>query len=148
MKNKILTILAGALVAFSFPACDTLSKITKGVSSVTSAGSATLSPATASKIVVAAEKSIREAKDTIDTFLHLEYNHKDFVKKNFPVIHQAAETLRRSAPDALLAADKVKNTFKHNRTTENQADLMTAVATVTKLAGEAKAYTKQLNGTP
>ena len=33
----------------------------------------------------------------------------------------------------------------HNRTPENQANLSTAVATVTQLAGEAKAYTAQLN---
>lgn len=142
MKN---TILLGALVAFSFPACDTISKISTGISSVTSANSTTLSPAASTKLVVAAEEAISEAKVTIDTFLHLEYNHQDFVKKNFPVIHQAAEGLKRNAPDALLAADRVKNTFKHNRTLENQANLVTAVATVTKLAGEAKAYITQLN---
>lgn len=148
MNCKLLTLSLSALVALSFSSCDTLGKITAGVRGAQAAGSATLSPATASKIVVTAEQSLSEAKATIDTFLHLEYNHRDYVKEHFPVIHKAAETLRRNAPDALIAADKVKNTFKHNRTLENQADLMTAVATVTKLAGEAKAYTKQIEGTP
>lgn len=135
MKRLTLVLLV-VLVGLSFQGCPTL-----GTPSKTPAISATAS----TNVVRYAEKALAESRLTIETFLQLEDNHRDFVRKNVPAVHKGAEYLRANYIDKILAAQRVKNTFKKNMNAQNEADLMTAVQVVVQLAGEASAYTKTLN---
>lgn len=137
LNQLLLTLIAVSFL--SFQGCST--------TLFGNAGNTTpaLSASTSSSIVVASEKTLRVSKDTIDLFLHLEYDNKALVKANFPQVHAFAETLRKQAPDALIAANNAKNAFKHNRNASNQASLMTAVATVSELAAQSQQYINKIN---
>src|ERR1051326_8629133 len=129
---KTLPILLSVLLACSsLSGCITLSGTT-----AQSAQSATIS-------VVAAEKTLRVAKDTIDLFLHLEYDIQALVKEKFPEVHSFAEKLRRTAPDLLISANNIKNAYKHNRTPENAASLQTILATLQETATQAQQFTNK-----
>jgi hypothetical protein len=140
MKKYILSTCC-ALVALSFCSC--------GFSLIGGSNGQVATPAlsatTSSNIVIAAEKTLQVSKDSIDLFLHLEYDNHDVVLKSMPQVHTVAEFLRREAPAALVKANNAKNAFKHNRNAENQASLMTAVATVSSLAAQAQQATIKLN---
>lgn len=138
MKKIIILPLIIAL-SLSFQGCST--------TLFSNAGSSTpaLSATASSNIVVAAEKTLRVSKDAIDLFWRLEYDNRVLVKANFPEVHNVAETLRKRAPDALIAANNAKNAFKHNRNAANQASLMTAIAVVTELAAQAQQGTLKIN---
>lgn len=117
----------------SLPSCKTFSG-----TQVQSSQSATIS-------VVSAEKTLRVAKDTIDLFLHLEYDNQALVKDKFPEVHAFAEKLRKTAPDLLISANNIKNTYKHNRTPENAASLQTVLSTLQETATQAQQFTNKLN---
>lgn len=139
MKLKQITSMIAALaLAISFQGCTLFSGTTAN-------STPALSAQVSSNVVIAAEKSLKTAKDSIDLFLHLEYDNRELVKKNFPEVHNVAEMLRRNAPKALDDANKAKNTFKHNRNAENQASLMTAWAVVTEYVAKAQQNTIKIN---
>lgn len=140
MKRIILSL--AVVFVLSFSGCSTVQSVISAAKTVTTYKA---SPQTTEAIVVSSEKALAEAKIALETLWKLEHNHRDFIKKNFPSIHAAVERLRKDAPDVLIAADNVKNTFKHNRTTKNEADLRSVIATVKGFTAEAKELSKQLN---
>jgi predicted ATPase len=135
MKTLLPIIVVVTLTAFFPPGCVN--------SSTTTGTAATVS----SDPVVAAETSLRLAKDTIDIFLHLEKDNQAIVKANAPQIHTFAEYLRAHAADILISANLVKNTYKHNRSADNAANLVTIMATVNQLVAQAAQYTTKLTTT-
>lgn len=128
MKHKNLILVT--LVAMGFSSCNT----------TTTTGGAT---STADPVVVTAEKTLRTAKDTFDLLLHLEYNNRAVVEKVPLGIHTYANYIRKNAPDWLITANNLKNTYKHNRTTENKASLQTALKTITEAVLESQKYINQ-----
>ncbi len=134
--KTLLTLIAVVLVGLSFQGCGTFGS---------SSSTPSLSASTSTAVVVNAEKTLSEARLTIETFLQLEHNHRAFIKKNLPVVHNGAETIRRQYVDAMLAADRAKNAFKNNMNSSSQADLNTAIQTIVQLAAEARTYTNQIN---
>lgn len=137
MKKITLILSLVTLVAIGFPGC----------ANPTAGGSATQT--VSSNPVVAAEASLRLAKDTINLFLKLESDNETTVKANAPQIHTFAEYLRQHSTDILISANRVKNTYKHNRTAENATNLTTVMATVNQILAQAAQYTTKIStGTP
>lgn len=137
--KKLISILGAVAIGLTFQAgCVSVFPEPKQ-------SSPALSAETSSNVVIATEKTLKVSKDSIDLFLHLEYDNRALVKSQFPQVHAFAETLRSKAPDALITANNAKNNFKHNRNASNQANLMTAVAVVSDLAAQAQAFTNKIN---
>lgn len=137
IKKLLPFILVVTLAACFSPGCAS--------PSASGGTSATVS----SNPVVAAEASLRLAKDTIDLFLKLESDNEAVVKANAPQIHTFAIYLRQHAADILISANLVKNTYKHNRTAENATNLVTVMSTVNQILAQAAQYTTKINtGTP
>lgn len=140
MKRIFLSLVVAAVLPFS--GCGTVQSVINAAKTATTYKA---SAQTTEAIVVNAEKALAESKIALETLWKLENNHREFVKKNFPSIHAAVERLRKDAPDVLIAADNVKNTFKHNRTAKNEADLVSVIATVKGFTAQAKELSTQLN---
>lgn len=102
---------------------------------------------TADPVVVTAEKSLRTAKDTFDLLLHLEYDNRAALEKVPLGIHTYADYIRKNAPDWLITANNLKNTYKHNRTAENKASLQTALATISEAVLQSQKYISQATTT-
>jgi hypothetical protein len=95
-------------------------------------------------VVVNAEKTLRISKDTFDLLLKLEHENAADAAKISPKIHEFAEYLRGNAPNWLISANNLKNTYKHNRTSDNKANLLTALATLDQATAEARTYINQI----
>ena len=109
----------------------------------------------ASPVIVRAEQTIAEAANVFDTFLTLENSQRETVKVKLPKVHAFAESLRQRVPDGtnslprgialVLSAERVKETYKHNRTPQNQASLDTALKTLSVALTEARNQISNLN---
>jgi hypothetical protein len=128
MKHLILV----TLVAVGF--CSCAPPPTGGTSPTATSGDS---------VVVTAEKTLRTAKDTFDLFLHLEYDNRAALEKVSPEIHKYADYIRKNAPDWLITANNLKNTYKHNRTAENKATLATALTTIVEAMSQSQKYITQ-----
>lgn len=127
MKKTNLILVS--LVAMGFSSCNT---------TTTTGGASTADP-----VVVTAEKTLRTAKDTFDLLLHLEYNNRAVVEKVPLGLHTYANYIRKNAPDWLITANNLKNTYKHNRSAENKASLQTALKTLSEAVLESQKYINQ-----
>jgi len=87
------------------------------------------------------EKVLASAKDTLVLFLSLDDMNRPLVKEKLPQVHAFAEKLRKNdyAVNLLQRANNAKNTFKHNRTADNQANLNTLMQTVFALQADMNA---------
>jgi predicted secreted protein len=121
MKLHRFRSLLAALVVLSFVA---------GCATVTSGD----------PIVVRAEQSVNIAFDTVDTFLYVEKYHRADLEKISADIHKVAESVREKGPDGFRAARRLIDVYKNNRTDENKANLLTALAFVQALANEVSPY--------
>jgi hypothetical protein len=99
-------------------------------------GCATLNPG-ADPVVVRAEQSIKVAFDTFDTFLKMEKSNQARIRDKVPAVHEFAEWLRAPGPNGsprgiaiIESANTVKNAYKRNRSPENKANLISALAAV------------------
>jgi hypothetical protein len=103
-------------------------------------------------IVVRAEQSEQVAFATFDTFLKIDNANRQFFRTSLPAVHQFAEWLRTPIGNppsqrgiAMIESfDKVKVAYKSNRTPDNKANLITALATLEAAIAETQ---KQLNAT-
>lgn len=89
--------------------------------------------------VVNAERTTQIAIDTIDAFLLLEYQNREAYAAISPEIRVAADYLRDNAPGWIKSARNVTKVYKANRTPENKANLITAIATLEQAMREAQA---------
>jgi len=96
-------------------------------------GCATLNPG-ADPLVVNTERTIEICRVTLDSFLRWEYNNR---AKCPPEVQDAAEKIRREAPEWFARAMRLKLAYKQNRGADAKADLMTAVAVLSTAASEA-----------
>jgi len=101
-------------------------------------------------VVVRAEQSLSIAFDTIDTFLKLEHDNQELVKKKLPEVHAFAQKLRakvtvggKTQPfgiSVIQSATDVKNAYKRNRSPENKANLISALASLEAIVRETQQH--------
>ncbi len=96
-------------------------------------GCATINPG-ADPVVVNAERTIEIARVTLDSFVRFEFNQRAKCPKE---VQDAAEAIRKNAPEWFNRALRFKQAYKLNRNAENKATLLTAVAVLQTAAGEA-----------
>lgn len=149
--KKLLPLLFA--VALALGAC-TSSKDTTGYSSnlwhpaatvptVPSPGPTPLGPpihVAPDPVVLDAEKTLITARDTFHLYVHLERDHHATLAGVSPRFYQYAEKLRRDGRKWLMTLDRLKNAYKHNRTDQNKASMLTALATVSQGLAETKGY--------
>jgi len=106
-------------------------------------GCAALQPG-ADPIVVRTEQTISVAYGTFDTFTKLDNDNRDLFKTKIPAVHQFAEWLRVKVGQPptprgislIESANRVKVAYKSNRTPENKANLVTALASLESIVAE------------
>ena len=91
----------------------------------------------ADPVVVNAERVASMSADTVDAFLHWEYNNRNIAPKE---VRDVATDLRIYAPHAIISLRTLTKAYKANRTPENKASLITAQAVVSELANEAQKW--------
>lgn len=130
MRQKLIALLAVVCLVGATPSCTNTGAL-PFVSPSANVAASTYS-------VQAAEKLLLGARDTLDLLLNLDDINRALVKEKLPAVHAFAEKMRRDnyAINTLQRADRAKNTFKHNRTADNQADLNTIMMTVFQLKSD------------
>lgn len=98
-----------------------------------SGGCATLQPG-ADPVVVNAERTIEVARATLDSFVRFEFNNRAKCPRE---VQDAAERIRREAPEWFNRAMRLKAAYKTNRGADSKADLLTALAVLSTAASEA-----------
>ncbi len=102
--------------------------------------------------VQAAEHTLRAAKDTFDTFFSLVHQNHAFVEQSLPQVYAFAVKWANEdtgIKPLLQRADRAKNAFKHNRTSDNQTSLNTVMNLVAQLMADAnRNMTKVQTATP
>jgi hypothetical protein len=109
-------------------------------------------------VVVRAEQSIQITFDTMNTFLKIEHDNREFVKTKLPDVHKYAEWLRQpvrkvgtsSATErrGVMIVNSlivVKNEYKSARTQENYSKLLQALATGSELLNEIRFHLTAIN---
>lgn len=91
-------------------------------------------------VVVNAERGLAVSVEVVQSFMNIDHAHRDWFKANAPDVHAAAETLRRKFPSAHDSALALIKAYKRNRTPENKASMLTAMALVNQLSIEASAW--------
>lgn len=94
-------------------------------------------------VVVDAEKTLLIARDTFNLYVHLEKEHNATLASASPKFHDFADKLRRDSIGWLRTANRMKNAYKHSRTLEAKANLLTALATVSQALVETKTMIAQ-----
>lgn len=88
-------------------------------------------------VVVRAEQTTILAFDVLNNFVAWERANELLVGRD---VHQFADGVRRQAPGAFTSARAITAIYKANRTPENKANLLTAVAVLEGLMAEAQKY--------
>lgn len=102
-------------------------------------GTPTPAPA-ADPIVVNAEKTLAVANHTFDLIVHLERDNQAAFAKASPSIHPFVENIRRNGLGWIRTANNLKQAYKHNRSPENKANLLTSISTVSTALDQSKQY--------
>lgn len=105
-------------------------------------GCATLNPGV-DPIEVRAEQTLSVAFATMDTFLKLAHQQEARLKTVAPQVLKFADWLREPQPDGLprgaslvASANRVRQAYKSNRSADNKASLVTALAIVESAVSE------------
>ena len=91
-------------------------------------------------IVVNAERTVGIALDTMDTFLKMEYDNREALKKISPEIFNVAEKIRHNGVRWIETATSSIKAYKQNRDGNHKANLITAVAVLENALNEARKY--------
>lgn len=95
-------------------------------------------------ILVNAERTTSLAYTTFDSFLSFERQQDAYVKVSAPEVHRFANSLRVNAPKWLGTARATTETYRLNRTSDNKANLNTAVAILQTAISQVTVYSAQL----
>jgi hypothetical protein len=90
-------------------------------------------------VIIRAEQSIQMGFATCDAFVRFEYKNN----KNGELgadVRKAAERIRRYAPGWIESANAILRAYKHNKTDENKANLITALAVIETAMVEANKH--------
>lgn len=141
--NKLLTLLAAAVIGLSLPSCTTTGAFPFLAKSTNVTAS--------SYTVQAAEKALKQAKLTFDLFFGLVHDNHAFVVAHLPTVYAFAQKMQVEAPDALRKANAAKNVFKSSRDPSAQTTLNGLMATLMQIQTDVLANTNQIKsatGTP
>ena len=105
----------------------------------------TLLTSCATDPVVNAEKTTAVANDTFDAFVHLERNNEAYLKTVSPQIHNYANIVRRNGVQWLQSARALTIAYENNRTSQNKANLDTALAVLNTAIVQSQQYIVQIN---
>lgn len=116
-------------------------------------GCAALDPG-ADPVEVRAEQAVQTAFSTLDAFVQLDNVNREFAKEKAPKAHEFAEWLRAPVEvdgavmprglSFIQSANRVRQAYKANRTPENKASLLAAIASLEKSVTEAQQQMSQL----
>lgn len=143
--TRHLSILIVVCLAFSLSGCETIKK-------VYAAGTVTVSEQTSDTLIVSAEKATIIGKDAMDTFLRLEFKHREAYAKISPQIHLFSIWLREPVKNKdgttdprgigiLKTARVATKALKANKTPENELNLRAALKTLQAVIDDTKKYT-------
>jgi hypothetical protein len=111
----------------------------------------------ADPVVVRAEQTLTVATSAFDTFLKLDNDNRALVKQKAPQVHEFAEWLREPSqfPGStnvvarwaclVESAELTKLAYKQNRSADNKANLVTALATLQTAVDQAQSQLAELN---
>lgn len=86
---------------------------------------------------VRAEQTLTIALAAVDSFLAFELRRRAEVPES---VRKVAASVRASAPQAFQSANRLRLTYKLNRSAENEANLLTALALVESIVGEVRVW--------
>lgn len=86
---------------------------------------------------VRAEQTLAVSLAALDSFVAFEHRRRADVP---PLVRDIAARVRREAPKALDSANALRLAYKGNRSAENKAGLLTALAVVDALVGEIRVW--------
>jgi len=98
------------------------------------------------QVILRAEQTAQVARDTFNLFVHLERDNESVLKTVNPQIHVYANTIRAHGLDWVDSLRAATKAFKANRDSASQANLNTALATLTTAITEANKYIAQSKG--
>ena len=90
-------------------------------------------------VAVRTQQAMSLAFDTMDAFVRFEHANNSKGELG-PEIRDVAEKIRAGAPKWMASANIMLRTYQANRTPENKANLMTALAVLQAGAAEATKY--------
>jgi hypothetical protein len=94
-------------------------------------------------VVVRAEQTQTISKDTLDAFVTYERNNDSTLRALNPAIHTYANYVRAHGQQWLRTLQAEKLAYKNNRTAENKANLLTAVAVLQEAVKQIGIYMSQ-----
>lgn len=94
-------------------------------------------------VVVRAEQTQTISKDTLDAFVTYERNNDATLRALNPQIHTYANYVRAHGQQWLRTLQAEKLAYKNNRTGENKANLLTAVAVLQEAVKQIGIYMSQ-----
>jgi hypothetical protein len=133
MKNKLIRVLLLSILM-------ECSLICAPVVVLTSCTQPAISQQSTDQIILRAEQTAQVARDTFNLFVHLERDNEAMLKSVNPAIHDYANTIRAHGLDWIDSLRAATKAFKANRTSQSQADLSTALATLTTAISETNKY--------
>jgi len=108
----------------------------------------------ADPVVVHAQQFEDAARVTIKSFIHITAQNKEDIKRLLPAVYQFAEKLKVIQPDGnplgisvILSVDNTLEAYKKNRTPDNQASVVTALAVLRAITDEAEQHLTAVNST-
>lgn len=142
--KKLLPLLT--IVALTFSSCTVWDAATSGITVPGPRPTPVGTPFPSDPIVVNAEKTTHLSYDIIVACEKLEYENRNFVLANLPMVHKGVNELRLHSKQQLQTARALIAAYKLNRSPDNKFSMLTAVSVIQTAAEQAKKYMTQLQG--
>jgi hypothetical protein len=97
-------------------------------------------------VVVRAEAAETTATEAFNALFTTEGQNHAFIKAHTPQVSAAVNRMRIEGPKAVDTLVAVVRAYKNNRTAENKANIVTAIAVVRELINQSKNYLTQIGG--
>ena len=93
-------------------------------------------------VVVDAERTTQVAMTTFDSFLKYERSNDASLREVNPAIHKYANKVRDNGQQWLRTARSMTQAYKYNRSSENKANLLTAIAVLQEAVNQINQFMK------
>ncbi len=97
-------------------------------------------------VIVRAEQVEKTALAVFDTYVHVEFSQREKLKSISPEFVKVADLIRVSADDWIESLEAALKAYRNNRSPENKATLVTALAVLETSLAEAQRYLGQTQG--
>jgi hypothetical protein len=91
-------------------------------------------------VVVNAERVTASAVEVFDGLFRTEFANHAVIRARAPQVASGVNQLRQVAPQAIATARAATQAYKNNRTSENKANVATALAVLQALLDQARVY--------